>query len=356
MSGIIYRFPTNVSLTQVVQEYAADREKLLGIKIAPFEEHWTQRVQWDELDNERGMTAPHNMKSDPRVDSRPGSKLREYEPIPFKETDLITEAELLRARQLGTLGGVVDLHDLIGRTSKSRVDKTYLRAEDCIWQALRGTLDIDENGVRVYETFPIQTYNVVIDWDEFGTATPLRDDMAVALLFRGTGASAKGAKAYCNQTTLNWRLQNANDDDLRGFRSQNFLSVAYSLEEMNKIQEARGLPTYEVYNEGYVDEAGNFQTFIEDGEVIVLGKRPEGQRIMTFAMTPSFHVIKNGVPAPGFFSFIEVNGQPNPGAMEVSLSHLGAGKNPKVENTGGVYGGPRMPYPRSVVRMRVKLT
>jgi hypothetical protein len=342
VNGIIYRFPTNVSMTQTTQEYVIEREKLLGLKIMPFEEHMTSRVQWDELDSERGMTSPHNMGTDPKIGRRPGRKLHEYTPIPFKETDPITEDELLMARQAGTLGGVVDLHELVGRVQKARVDKTFLRAEWCVWRALRGRLQIDENGVHVDETFNIQTYDVEDDWDDFEAATPLRDDQAVALKFRGTGASAKGARAYLNQTTLNWRLGNRNSNDLAGLWPANLSSVLYDLEQMNKLQEKRGLPVYELYDEGYIDDDGDYQTFIEDGEVIVVGARPAGQKVGGFAMTPTLHNQRNGMPAPGFFSILEVNGRGNPGVVEVSSADLGAGKNPKIEITGGVYGGPRM--------------
>lgn len=340
-------------MTEVTQEYVIERDKLLGITLAPFEELMTQRVQWDELDAERGMTSPHNMNSDPRVDTRPGSKLREYEAIPFKETDVIREDELLRARQMGSLYGVIDLSWIIGRTVKARVDKTFLRAEWCIWSMFRGLLDINENGVRVHETFPIQTFDSVVDWDQYDTATPLGDDMAVALMFAGTGATAKGAKAYCNQATLNMRLKNHNDRDLFGLR-KNATDVRFGLKEMNELLDERGLATYEVYDEGYVDLNGNFQRWLLDGEVTVIGKRPQSQKVASFGMTPSFHIQKNGMPAPGFFAFLEVNGQPNPGALEVSAASLGAGKNPRIEITGGVYGGPRLPYPRSVIHMQVK--
>src|SRR5205085_6856877 len=131
--GIVYRFPTNLSMTEVTQEYMIEREKLLGIQIAPFEEFMTQEVEWDELDAERGMTAPHNMRSDPKIDRRPGSKLRKYSAIPFKETDVVQEEELLRARQYGSLYGVVDLRWINARIMKARVDKTFLRAARCIW-------------------------------------------------------------------------------------------------------------------------------------------------------------------------------------------------------------------------------
>lgn len=350
----IYRFPTNRSLDRVVQEYFIDRSKFIGESILPFQDEWTQRVEWDELDNEAGMTPPHNMGADPQIDNRPGSKTKSYEPIPFKGTDLIKENELLRARQMGTLGGVVDLSSLIGRRVRAREDKSFLRAEWCRWRALRGALNIAENGVVVNETFPIQTYDSVVDWDQRGTATPLADFNAVKLMFDGTGAGAEGALGYINQKTLNWVLENANAADLQQFRGSNFRNVAFSLKDMNVILTDRGVPNLALYNEGYYDRNKVWRKFVEDGEVLVVGKRPADEKVGDFAMTPSLHREQNGIPAPGFFSILEVNGQSNAGMLEVSTSDLGASKNPKIEITGGVYGGPRIFFPRSVVRMTVK--
>lgn len=352
---LIYRFPTNLSVDTATQEYFVEHEKFKGEQLMPFKEVFTQKVVWDERDNERGMTAPHVLGTDPKVNDRRGSKQKEYEPIYFKESDVIREDELLRARQLGTLGGVVDLHELIGKTIRDREDKNFIRAEALRWQAAQGTISVHENGVNVDETIPVQHFYTLVSYDDFEDATPLKDDLAVKLMFRGTGASAQGAVAYLNQTTLNWKLQNANDDDLRGFRNQNFLSLSFSLEELNKIQVARGLWTYEVYDEGYIDNAGDFKTFIPDGVEIIFGKRPAGQDIMDVVMTPSLHRIKNGMPAPGMFTIVEVNGKGNPGVLEVSAADLGSSSNPVVKVTGGFYGGPRPRYPRSIIVKHVKL-
>jgi len=49
-----------------------------------------------------------------------------------------------------------------------------------------------------------------------------------------------------------------------------------------------------------------------------------------------------------------VNGQPNPGA--ITIAEIGGGKNPKVEITGGVYGGPRLIFPRTVINFDAKVT
>ncbi|MGH9942944.1 MAG: major capsid protein [Pyrinomonadaceae bacterium] len=348
---LIYTFPTNFELDVVVQEYMVQHEMFLGEEILPFEEMDSQKVRWDEEDNESGMTPPHNMDSEPRIDERPGSKTREYEPIPFKGSELIKESELLRARELGTLGGVINLDRYVAKRTRARQDKTYIRAEWCRWQALcNGEININENGVVVRETFPIQVYDALQPWDNHGAATPLKDANAVDLLFRGTGATARGAIEYMNKTTFNHLIENTNDQDIRGFRSQNFADVTFDLVNINKMLEARGLPMIKVYDDGYYDRNKLFQTFIPNGKSVVVGKRPMNQKVGAFGMTPTMHRSKNGVPAAGFFTFVEVNGQSNNGSSVVSTDALGSAANPNLKITGGVYGGPLFRFGRSVIR------
>lgn len=350
MDGLVLGFPTNVELDMVTQEYVVQRDQLIGGSILPFQNVMTQRVQWDELDIEHGMTPPHSMDADPQVQKRPGSKTREYTPIPFKASEVIKESELLRSRELGTLAGVIRIDDEVARRSKARIDKDFIRAEWLRWNCLQGAIAINENGVKVDETFDVQTHDAS-DWGTHNTATPLKDFDDVGLKFRGTGASASGAVAYMNRTTANHLLENSNDADIQGFRSQNFLALTFSIEEANRILVGRSLPTMSVYDEGYFDANGDFQLFIPDDKVIVVGKRMPGERIGDFVLTPTLHRQTNGMPAPGFFSFITVNGQTNPGS--VVLSQLGSAGNPKIEITTGFYGGPRLIYPKSIVVMDV---
>ncbi len=340
----------------VVQEYTAQTDNFIGAEILPETEAYTQKVRWDELDTDRGMTAPHEMGSDTRIDKRPGMKTREYTPIPFKESDVLHEGEILRSREMGTLGNVLNLDREVARITKARLDKTRIRMEWLRWQTLRGSISVNENGVVVSETFPIQSHDVSVDFDELATATPLKEYNAVKLKFRTTGASAMGAKAYMNSKTANWHLENQNAADLKGFQNSNFVNLSYSIEELNKVMAARGLPELVVYDEGYIDENGTFQLFIPDGEVIVVGKRPGGQKVGDWCSTPSMHRLKNGVWAPGYFSILKANNKPSVGSMTLSLAELGADENPRLKITGGIYGGTRLIYPRSVVKMNVKLT
>jgi hypothetical protein len=354
---ITFQFPTNRSLTEKVQDYAIQRENLLAIKLLPPKPRDTQIIEWDELDFEVGMTAPHNMNSDPKVAGRKGSKTHRYTPLFFKETDVLKESDMLMPRAMGTIGGVIDLTQEIAEIAKTRVDKNLLRIEWLIWQTLKGHLEYNENGVRVDETFPVQTQNALVDWDEPATATPIKDFQAMALRGRGIGGSFKKGTAYMNQTTANWLVNNRNDNDLWGYRNRDSVNATYSIEDVNKILVAQGCPVVEVHDEGYYDADENFQMALADGEVIVVGKRPAGQTVGDVLLTPSLHhaaMAAEGGDGRGFFSIIEVNDQPNPGA--VTIAQIGAGKNPKVEITGGFYGGPRLLYPKSVINFTAKVT
>jgi hypothetical protein len=346
--GITFKFPTNVELEMMTREYVAKRERFIGQQIIPLKETMAQKVQWDELDNERGMTVPHQMDADPKVSKRPGSKLREYTPMFFKEKELIKESELLNARAFGTLGGMINIEDLVLERLRARIDKDFIRCEWLIWKMLQGGFTINENDVAVSETFDVQTYDPLVEWDTPATAKPLADIEAVGLLLRGKGATASGAKIYVNRETLNNILAVTNQSDIAAFRNANFVNVNYALGDLNKIYEARGLPMFELYDEGYINANGDFETFIGDGKAILVGKREAGQGHGAFMLTPSLHKQSNGMPAGGFFSMIEVNDKVTNSGV-VSLNDLGAAANPKIGVTTGFYGGPTLFYPKSIV-------
>ena len=350
MEGIVFKFPTNVEVDGLTQENSRNPGAFVGLRITPFVERVAQRVQWDELDIAVGMTPAHKLGTDPSIKSRPGSKRREYRPIPHKEEELVNEQELLEALQLGTLGGVVSIDQLVMEAWKRGQDDDKVRAEWEIWQAYLGHLAFDENGVVVDEEFPVQEYTPEVPWDELAMATPLADMLAESQMFAGKGASAKGAVKYMNQFTLNCVLNNRNANDIKGF-NEGILPLTYDLEAVNKILSKRGLPIIEVYDEGYHKTKVDYERFIPDLKTVTIGKRPPGEVVVDYLLAPSLHRLKDGKPAPGFFSFIEVNGQQNiTGQATVSLAQLGAGKNPKIEVVHGFYGGPRMKYPRSVIK------
>jgi hypothetical protein len=350
-------FPTNVQLDLLTQEYQVNRAALIGIsRVAPVANRDAHIVEWEQLDFDTGMTPPHVIGTDPKIEMMPGSVRRQYEPGAFKASEMVDEGKIIRARAVGTFGNLINLDDLVARRLAARQDKTFIREEWCVWKALGGALSINENDVVINETFPVQTFATVVPWSTHATATPFADIQALAQKFPGTGASAAGAVIYLNQKTMNDVLQNKNGDDIWGMRGTNFVSQTYSLKQVNDILSANNLPTLEVYDEGYPDVNKVYQRYITDGKPICVGKRPAGQVVANFLSTISLHRTVNGQPAPGPFSIIEVNGGPNNGALTVSMESLGQSSNPNLKLTGGIYGGPVIWYPRSVVAMDVTHT
>lgn len=355
MGGLVFTFPRNRALDEVTQQVIRDKSKLIGQTILPFVEKDTQIVEWDEMDNEQGMTSVHTMGTDPKIASRPGSKTHRFAPIPHKEEEVIKENEMLNARALGTLGGVINLNDLVMERYNAGINKDWIRSEWEIWQTLRGRLQINEGEVIIDETFPIQEFIPDVSYDNLEDATPLKDSNAIKLMFRNTGATAQGAKEYMTQASLNLFLENKNTDDIRAF-NEGFRAITFDLAGLNKMNTSRGLPEIVPYDEGYEDTSGNFHTFIPDGESIIVGKRPVGQMVGDYLLTATFHRRKNGQAAPGFFAFITVNGRGNPtGSVSISLEELGASGNPKVGIVHGFYGGPRLKYARSIIKRKLVL-
>jgi hypothetical protein len=349
---ITYRFPTNVSIEETVAEATPNTDGLLFTEWMPFEGVSTQVVVWDEKDSLKtnGGTAYHNMDADPKIGNRRGSKRHQFAPIPHKETDVLNESDLLMPRALGSFGDVVDWTTEIGEVTADRMHQNKIRADGERAQLLKGHLHVDQDGVYVDETIAVQTYDVAVDWDELATAKPLYDWVQITKKFSlSTGATAIGAEAAMNSTTASWLLLNQNDNDLKGFQNQNFLKLPYAVEEVNKILAARKQPTIRLYDEGYLNKAGNEVLYLGDGEIIVKGKRLDGKRVGDYVMTPTL-----GKKKGGMFSIVEVNGQANPGV--VTIEEVGNSKNPKIEITGGFYGGPRLKYPRSIIYVRAKVT
>ena len=89
--------------------------------------------------------------------------------------------------------------------------------------------------------------------------------------------------------------------------------------------------------------------FLPTGEVRIIGKRRDGMPVGNWWRVPSLHILKGDVPQPGYFVIVEANGQPSTG----SYTEVGQHKNPKIEVTGGVYGGGNLDFEDNVTKMKV---
>lgn len=351
--SLVVTYPTNAEIDETVQAYIPQVDNFIGSQFMPVKPRNTNKVRWTEKNKMRGKTSIHKRGSDPHIDDREGSVDREFSPIDFKETDVIGEKEILEKRQEGTWGEPLDLEDTVVETMRDRADKTMISVECTRWDAFRGLLAINEKGVKVNETFPVQSHLPLVEWNDFDNAKPLMVLDEIGDKFDGTGASNTGAIHVMSRKTFRLLLQNNNESDLRKFAGSNFVDVMNGLAAFNKLLQDRNGSMVTLTDEGWIDDANNFVRFVKTGEIFTFGKRPLNQMHGEWQATISLHRQENGKPIGGYFSIMEVNGQPSTGATTISLAQLGAGKNPKFEITGGIYGGPTIKYPQSIVYTKV---
>lgn len=345
----IYLIPTNSEIRGPIQNYIQNVDDLLGLQLCPFEDSMAQFIETDVRDHEEGMTAAHVLGTDPEIDERAGSKKFKYSPLHFKETDVMNEADILRARQLGTYGQPVDLMTEVTRIARNRAVKTLTRVEWTIWQMFGGRLQITEGKVKVDEKWDgVQEHEPVALWSNLEDATPLTDLDIAGDKFDGTGASMEGAIVAANRQTWRLVMQNQNDADLKALDRTQWGNFRFMFSALAKIIEDKCGAIIKSYDKGYM-QGGQFHKFLTTGQVRIIGKRAGDEKVGKWWRTPSMHITKNGQEQPGYFVIVEANGKASTG----SVAELGQSKNPKIEITGGVYGGPNLDFEDNVIGMEV---
>lgn len=345
---IVFTIPTNQELRTPIQNYTQNVDGFLGLQLCPWADSFAQFIETEETEEDEGMTAAHILGTDPKIDKRKGSKKFRYDPLHFKETDVLNEADILRARQLGTYGQPVSLMSETTKIAKSRARKTMTRVEWTIWQMFGGNLQFNENGVKVNETWTVQSHTPTALWSNASTSKPLTDLDVAADKFDGTGASMEGAVIVANRQTWRLMMANQNDADLKALDKTQWGNFRFMFSEMAKIVQDKCGAIIKSYDEGY-KSGGQFTKFLPTGELRIIGKRRDGLPVANWWRTPSLHIMKGDKPQPGYFVLVEVNGHASNG----SFSEVGQSKNPKVEVTGGIYGGPNLDFEDNVIKMTV---
>jgi Phage major capsid protein E len=346
----IYTIPTNLELRPPIQNYVQNVDSLLGMQLIPVENSFAQVIETEEIDHDDGMTAAHLLGTEPKIDARPASKKFRYEPLYFKETDVLNEADILRARKLGTFGTPISLTEEITKIAKRRAEKTMVRIEWSIWQMLGGRLQYTDNKVKVDEQWTgVQSHSPIADWDELEDATPLDDLDMAGDKFDGTGASMEGAIIVANRQTWRLMMKNQNDTDLKALDKTMWGNFRFMFGEMAKIVQDKCGATLKSYDKGYY-EGGAFKKYLPTGEIRIIGKRDFDEKVGKWWSVPSLHITDAaGNEQPGYFVLVEANGQESTG----SVAQIGNTKNPKVEITGGIYGGPNLDYEDNVIKLKV---
>lgn len=305
-------------------------------------------LMWECYDRMTGLQAARGLNGDPTHVLPVGAKGYVAQPGVYGEFLPIDEKYLTQARPLGVMAGPIDLTTEIRRNQDFLLGREIDRIKQIGWTLLStGTFSVLGRDGSVVHTdrFTMQTATASVVWSTVATATPMADFRAVKLLSRGHSISfGAGAVAYMNQATFNEMLSNTNTVDLGGKLTSLLHTGAESAAAMadlpllNKILLGAGLPTIEIYDEGYIDDTDTFQLFIPNDVVIIVGRRTTGANLGEYRMTRNAN---NPNFAPG--SYVQVvdsltTGNPVPRRIELHRGHNG---------------GPVIFYPNGIVRLSV---
>ncbi len=320
-----FTYPTNVELTTIAQ----DKVPMLTMnnpifEILPMRDVNAAEVEWEQKDNYVGLQQIRGLGGDPPRVARVGAKKYRQPPGVYGEFTTIDETEITRRRAFGQFTGAINISDLIMEAQDQLLVRRIERISYIGWKlVVTGSFSVSgPNGSVLHSgTFTLQTSSGS-DWSTAATATPLADFRAVQLLSRGKSVSfGSQARAYMNRTTFNRMISNTNASDLAGRRTSGLsLSTVLSLNDTNTLLAGEDLPQIVVYDEGYLDDNGDFQLFIPDDKVVVVGARPAGQRLGEYQMVRNAN---NPNEAPGAYQKVVDDPEEVPRRIVVHDGHNG---------------------------------
>ncbi len=333
------QFPTTQELNFVIRNRSgANAANFIGNSFCPIVPVYAKDIEYDVLEPAFGMTQAHQIGTDPRTVQIPKMGTKRTGTAYWKETLPLGEEKLLYARLAGTLNERAG-RDLVFQGGLQLDTRLDTRIEWLRWKAvIDGLLDIEENNVKYLVDYKLPAKNDIsaaaTKWSD-----PTKSDPAALLTgmvqgYRGTGAAAR--KVFMNSFTAGQAVQSAKFIEL--LKQSNFVGMLSPLDPTPALKLMIPKVEFVVYDEGYLDEEKNFQMFVPDGEIVMVGDYP-GDKVMDFASTISLHNGGIEKPQPGKFSIVEDKSQ--------------AAKNPHVDITVGIYGLPRIFHPDWIKRAKV---
>lgn len=335
--------PTASELNQLQMElFPRFLEGRVGLEILPIRTTDMPSIITNQPDSFTGLQAFRGLnKPTLSVPKRynPYGTFKYVEPGYYGEHDVIDEEVMTKWAAPGSCNSMLDLTEYINRLQQRLLERRANRMEYIAWQTLtfgRYTA-LNQAGQIIFEAqFNIQNVSAAIPWTNFPGSFPLRDFRAIQLLGRGTSARFDTcAKAYGNRVTMNALMSNTNTADV-GRVGLSACCNFMSLEQINQQFAAQGLPQLVIYDQGYLDDDFNFNTYIPDGYVIVVGCRPGDVPVGNFWLTRN--AVDCGITSGAWQKIIDTCDREVPRKISVY---------------DGFNGGASLDYSRMVVVLRV---
>lgn len=323
MAAPDFLYPSAIVLQQINQELVprlAANRKIFDIM--PMRDVDSHLLEWEQKDNYLGLQQVRGLNGQPSRVKATGGKRYLMQPGVYGEFELIDEQQLTTRRQWGTLAGTIDVTDLVREKQDKLLQRRLDRIESIGWTLLAtGTFSVaDGTSVLHTDSFTTQTQAASVAWATAATAVPLADLRTAQLKGRGYSVNfGAGATLYVNRSTANALLNNLNPVDLYGRRTQG-LGTFNSLPQINGLLAADDLPTIEIYDDGYYNDAGTFTLFVPNNKAILVGARRDGDPIGEYRMTRNAN---NPGFAPGPYMKVVDDPDNVPRSLEIHDGHSG---------------------------------
>ena len=290
---------------------------LVGLKFFPIKEIRKEDVVYDVYQAATGLMKPTGENAPaPKIQF---TKLDEVtlRPVTFKESYEIVGQDIVFVKQDKDYA-----REYLANALKNLKIRELSRIEWSIWQALTGTLSIDENGVTRTVTYSgIQTFSASNSWATSSTDI-VGDLVTIMKLYRGTGARPR--YMICNQTVAGYLLKN---DTFEAYYSNSGLAP---IDGVKRFLTSLGLELI-VYDGGYINSSGTFVPYIGEDKVFFIGEGP--------------------YPPGHFFSTLTIEGPtmtPRPGEF-ARIKEDTDGDPKKIQVIAGIRGLPGIVFPSWIV-------
>lgn len=332
-------------LQKLIREVVNDPSTYLGAKYLPSVTESVVKIRNEVVEATGGATSEHLPGTDPTYVQTGGSRVQEFTPGYYKEVVLYDEPKILYLRQLGqndpSKRGIrqkIDLDmDMLNRRIETRIE--LLR-----WDAIFSG-GFTFMGTTVSFGFPsVNRVNPTVRWSTDGIVANNSANPVIDLRYWLTGGYGPYRKYKVNEIVMNpntarWILDNTNT---RSFLESIGANPNIGKWDINTVLQflIPGLPPVTIYNGWYQNQVvTNGRIVVSDGIYVVpdgyifFDTMPMGDRLGNFVQT--LHLASGSMDSPGVGKFLIPEECIAPGTR-------GGPKNPFVEITGGVYGGPNI--------------
>lgn len=336
---MLFRFPTNYEIERI----EPDLVQILNLYTDPIFQFFPRiakqasSVKWSISEAVTGLQNIRGYDGDPVPVNRPGEKWYNMMPGVYGDVIPISEEEMTERSAMALAGMPVSIDDLVADANKTLLIRENTLIRSILWTMVRtGEIKVShKNGtVMQRDSWAIKTYAATTPWSTTATATPSKNFIAARAAWSG-GTSCQfdeNAVAFMNRKTCDNMLMNTNADDLGTLQKNGNI---LDLEIVNRKLRALGLPSIQVMNDTYYDNAGTLQYYVPDSTVVVFGTRPANQPLGNYVDT--LNMVRTDRKAGGY-TFVKMEQNEVP---------------PKVEVHRGHNGGPRILYPNGVGVMSV---